>query len=305
MADVSSKAKAWIDQKRDPRSAHWQAGLETVLQLFLPGLQKGRILPVREMDDTEFELFKKVLAGVDVNPAVYAAFLPHTVADAIVPPESANEVLRIEKGKPSCKLLILRPGKEDRIICAELSSHAYKPGLDIFQSGALLGTYDYENIEDCLDGLNKAVKAHVWKKDSWKTVDYHDYTLNWFERVRFLGRADVSVDENLSFFHSPTLIKSDRVEGVFQLMFLLLAGEYTAPEYLTANPVLAEKIRAKDSEFCRTLAQNHLLELLNLIKDLSLMDFASFNDKENKAFKREFDRTEERLRDRIMHLKVS
>jgi len=305
MADVSPKAKAWIDQKRDPRSAHWQAGLETVLQLFLPGLQKGRILPVREMDDTEFELFKKVLAGVDVNPAVYAAFLPHTVADAIVPPESANEVLRIEKGKPSCKLLILRPGKEDRIICAELSSHAYKPGLDIFQSGALLGTYDYENIEDCLDGLNKAVKAHVWKKDSWKTVDYHDYTLNWFERVRFLGRADVSVDENLSFFHSPTLIKSDRVEGVFQLMFLLLAGEYTAPEYLTANPVLAEKIRAKDSEFCRTLAQNHLLELLNLIKDLSLMDFASFNDKENKAFKREFDRTEERLRDRIMHLKVS
>ena len=305
MADVSPKVKAWIDQKRDPRSAHWQAGLEAVLELFLPGLHKGRILPVQGMDDTELELFKQVLAGVDVSPAVYAAFLPHTVADAIVPPDSAQEVLRIEKGKPSCKLLMLRPGEEDRILCAELSGQAFKPGLDIFQSGALLGSYDYENTDDCIDGLNKAVKAHLWKKDDWTTADYHDYTLNWFERVRFLDSPDVSVDKTLSFFHSPTRIKTDRVEGLFQLGFLLLNREYSAPEYLSANPLLAEKIRAKDSDFCRTLARNHILDLLSIIKTHSLMDFSGFNDKENKVFQREFERTEERLRDRLMHLKAN
>jgi hypothetical protein len=303
MADVSTKAKAWIDQKRDPRSAHWQAGLEAVLDLFLPGLQKGRILPVQGMDNTEHGLFKKVLAGVDVNPAVYAAFLPHTVADAIVPPDSAKEVLRIEAGKPSCKLIILRPGNQDRIICAELSDQAFKPGLDIFQSGALLGSYDYGNTDDCLEGLNKAVKAHVWKKSDWKTGDIHDYTLNWFERVRFLNTAEVSVDEALSFFHSPTLIKADRVSGLFQLVFLLLNQEYTALDFLAANPLLSEKIIAKDSDFCRTLARTHILDLVTLVKDLSLMDFTDFNDKENQAFQREFERTEERLRDRLMHLK--
>lgn len=304
MASVSDKAKAWINQERDPRSAHWQAGLEAVLELFLPDLEKGKIMPVRQMDEGEFDLFKSVLARVDVNPAVYAAFLPHTVADAIVPPDSAQEVLRIEKGQPSCKLIIQRPGREDRILCAELSPKAFKPGLDIFQSGALLGSYDYENTEDCLEGLNKAVKAHVWKTGTWKTADYHDYTLNWFERVRFLETAEVSVDESRSFFHSPTLIKADRVDALFQLIFLLLNRDYSAPEYLTANSLLAEKIRTKDSDFCRTLARNHILDLLTGVKEMGLMDFSDFNEGENLAFQREFERTEERLRDRLMHLKA-
>ena len=302
MVSVSPKVKKWIDEKRDPRSAHYQAGLESVLNLFLPNLEKGRIIPVREMDERDDHLFKSALGKVDVNPAVYAAFLPQAVADAIVPPDSAEEVLRIEKGKPSCKIIILRPGKEDRLMCAEISDQAYKPGIDIFQSGALLGTYDYKNTEDCLDGLNKAVRAHAWKKDTWQKQDYLAYTLGWFERVQYLGTADVSVDKNFSFFHSPTLIKTLRVDGLFQLLFLLINRKFTASDYLKSDPELAERIKNRDSDLCRIIAQDHILDLLNLIKNLDLMNFTGFSNSENKDFQKEFARTEEKLWDRLMHL---
>lgn len=96
---------------------------------------------------------------------------------------------------------------------AEISEQAYKPGADIFQSGALLGSYDYENTEDCLDGLNK-------------------------------------------------------VDGLFQLFFLVLNKQYSHPGYLESNHALVQKLKDRDSDFCRTMAQNHILKLLNLIKDL-------------------------------------
>ena len=300
----SSKAKKWIEQNRDPRSAHYQAGLESVLELFLPNLEKGRILPVAGMNDRDLDLFKKLLTMVDSSPGTYFAFLPQAIADAVVPPESAEETHRIEKGKPSCKLLILRPGEEDRIISAEISDEAFKPGLDIFQSGALLGTYDYENLDDCLDGLNKAVKAHVWKKESWQTTDYHTYTLNWFERVQFLETSDVAFDKDLSFFHSPTRIKGQQVDAIFLLIYLTLKKRYEAPDFLDDSPELAEKIKQKDTSFCREVVQAHILDLLNLIKDLELMAFTDFSEKENKDFQTEYTRTEDRLRDCLMHLKI-
>jgi len=63
-------------------------------------------------------------------------------------------------------------------------------------------------------------------------------------------------------------------------------------------------VKDRDSDFCRTMAQNHILNLLNLIKDLDLMDFTGFSDGENKEFHTEFARTEEKLRDRLIHLSV-
>lgn len=303
MTEAPSKAEKWINDKRDPRSAHWQAGLESILDVLMPNLQKGRIIPADRMNDRDIHLFKSTLEKVDICPSLYAAFLPQAIADVIVPPESVQETWRIEKDKASCKIIILRPGEENRIMAAEISEQAHKPGIDIFQSGALLGGYDYENTEDCLDGLNQAVKTHAWKKETWQKEEIIDYTLNWFERVRYLNTGKVSVDTAFSFFHSPTLIRTNRVDGLFQLFYILLTRQYSDTGYLGSNPLLAEKIKQKDSDFCRALAQNHILEMLNLVKDLELIDFSEFSKSEDKDFQAEFARTEEKLRDRLMHLK--
>lgn len=303
MTKVPSKAEKWINDQRDPRSAHWQAGLESILDVLMPNLQKGRIIPADRMDDRDLHLFKSTLEKVDICPSLYAAFLPRALADLIVPPDSVEETRRIDEEKPSCKIIILRPGEENRIMAAEISEQAHKPGIDIFQSGALLGGYDYETTEDCLDGLNQAVKAHAWKKETWQKEEIIEYTLNWFERVRYLNIGEVSVNTAFSFFHSPTLIRTNRVDGLFQLFHILLNQQYKDPGYLKSNPRLAEKIKQKDSDFCRTLAQTHILEMLNIVKDLKLMDFSEFSKSEEKQFQEEFTRTEEKLRDRLMHLK--
>lgn len=304
MAELTSKVKIWIDENRDPRSAHWQAGLESVLDLFLPSMSKGEMIPIGQMDEISIHLFRSALEKVDLCPSLYAAFLPRAIADTIVPPASAEEICRIDGDKSSCKILILRKADENRIITAEISEQAHKPGIDIFQAGALLGSYDYENTEDCLDGLNKAVRAHAWKKETWQEEEILTYTLNWFKRVQYLNSNKVRVDTAYSFFHSPTLIRSNRVDAMFHLFSLLLSQQFSAPDFPASNPVLAEKIKSRDSGFCRTLAQNHILELLNLVKSLALMEFTEFSDAENKAFQREFARTEEKLRDRLMHLKI-
>jgi len=298
MDQMASKAKQWIDEKKDPRSARWQAGIEAVMDLFLPDLEKGRLTPVCPLEEKDLPVFKAALETVDLSPGLLAAFLPPSVAGSIVPPGSAEELVRIKKEKPSYKIIILRQGKEDRILCAEISEHAHRPGVDIFQSGALLGSFDYETHDYCIAELTKVVRAHAWEKDKWQPKDHMAYTLNWFGKIEYLGSADVSVDKNFSFFHSPTLVKSNRVDALFLLIYEVLHNRFKETEGLSKDvlrPGKNEECEDVGISACQTLAQTNMLELLNLIKTLNLIDFTSFSDAENQKFKNEFVRTVNKL----------
>jgi len=73
-------------------------------------------------------------------------------------------------GQPSYKILILRSGKDNRLLCEEISEHAYRPGMDIFQSGAFWGNFDYDTQGICITELVKIVRAHAWGKDKWQYI---------------------------------------------------------------------------------------------------------------------------------------
>ncbi len=287
------------DKKKDPRIVRWQAGLEDVMALFQPDLQKGRLTPVCPLETQDLPVFKAALERVDLSPGLLAAFLPPDSANPIRPPDSMKELDRIEKGKPSYKIIILRPGKEDRLLCAEISEHAHRPGVDIFQSGIFLGKYDYDTHDVCVQELTKAVRTHAWEKDKWQPKDYMTYTVNWFERIIYLGTRDVSVDKNCSFFHSPTLIKVDRVDALFLLLYEVLCRRFRQdPEEIARElPGAGEKSgdTAARLSACQSLAQTYLLDLLNLVKTLGLLDFASFTNAQNHGFTNEFARTVEKL----------
>jgi len=290
---MQPKAQKWIDENKDPRSARWQAAIEAVMDLFLPGMVKGRLTPVCPLDDKDRPVFESALERVDLSPNLWAAFLPPRMADSILPPEAADELIRIQKGKPSYKIIIQRPGKESRLLCAEISKHAHRPGIDIFQDGAFLGNFDYDTHETCILELTKAVRAHGWEKTKWQRKDYLAYTLNWFEKTIDLGKADVSVDEARSFFHSPTLIKTNRIDALFQLLYETLHQRFkSAPE--TANAGKIEDKAARRSAFS-AIAENGLLDLLNLIKRLELLDFANFTNAQSHSFQNEFVRTVRKL----------
>jgi hypothetical protein len=295
MNPMATKAKQWIDEKKDPRSAYWQAGLEAVMDLFAPHLEKGKLTPVRPLEEQDLPVFKAALEKVDLSPGLLAAFLPPVVANTIIPPDAAEELVRVEKGKPSYKIIILRPGKENRILCIEISEHAHRPGLEIFQSGALLGTFDYSTHEVCISELTKAIRAHAWEKDKWQKKDYVAYTLNWFEKIEYLDTADVVVDEDHSFFHRPTLIRTNRVDALFLMIYETLHHRFQEDaENLCKG--LTEAGEKTDDTGMKEPAGHHfaetsILDLLNRVKKLNLLDFKDFTTSENKAFNHEFART--------------
>jgi hypothetical protein len=302
MDQISRKVNQWIDSGKDPRSAHWQGGLEAMLDLFSPHVEPGRLTPVAPLEKEDIPVFKSALKAIDLSPHLIAAFLPPSIAGAVIPPESAEELQRIDKNEPSYKILVARPGKELRIVCAEISDRATKPGADIFEAGALLGTYDFSTQEVCLSELTKLIKAHAWKKGTWSREDHEHYTLNWFERSMDLSCGDLIVDQRHSFFHSPTLIKSNRVDALFILIHDLLIKRFSNPQ----DPLgrAAASIKAlKDKTLCSNkledLASQAVLEFLNHIRQLELIKFEELSNAESEQFKRETSRTILRVVDKL------
>ncbi len=298
MDEISQKVKQWIDEGKDPRSAHWQGGLEAMLNVFMPYLEPGRLIPVQPLEEDELAVFQAVLEIVDLSPNLLAAFLPPSIAEKVTPPESAEELQHIEKGKPSFKILIARPGKELRILCAEISEHANKPGVDIFQSGALLGAYNFENQNDCFAQLNKIIHTHIWEKEKWGQGDYKRYTINWFEKVMDLHKGSVCIQKDFSFFHSPTLIKSNKIDVIFILISEIMQKRLNDPDDPLKNAVL--KISALDDADVKKvqlddLADKVVLELLTVMKDCDVVKFEDFTDKETEQFNRESAATIQRI----------
>ncbi|MBC2716906.1 MAG: hypothetical protein HF978_16505 [Desulfobacteraceae bacterium] len=290
MDPISRKVKQWIDEGKDPRSAHWQGGLEAMLNVFMPYLEPGRLIPVQPLEEEELFVFQAVMEIIDLSPNLPAAFLPPSIAEKVIPPESAEELQHIEKGQPSFKILIARPGKEQRILCAEISEHAKKPGVDIFQSGALLGTYNFQNQQDCFTELNKIIRVHIWEKEKWSQDDYKRYTINWFEKVIDLHKGTVSVEKDFSFFHSPTLIKSNKIDVIFILMSEIMLKRL----HNSGDPLkeAVSAIRAIDDTDVKKaqlndLADKVVFELLTVMKDCNVVKFDDFTDKESKQFNRE------------------
>ncbi len=300
MDQIAKKVKQWIDEKKDPRSAHWQGGLEATLNVFSPYMEPGKLIPVQPLGKDDFPVFMGAMEAVDLSPNLTAAFLPPSIAGSLTPPESAVELQRIEKGKPSYKILIVRPGKDLRILCAEISEHAKKPGIDIFQSGSLLGTFNYDTHQDCLTYLPQAIMAHIWEKGKWSQDEYKRYTINWFEKILNLGKGTVRVEEDFSFFHSPTLIKSDRIDALFMLIFEILVKRADDPDNQFKDAIsLIRNIKDKDVRVAQSnkLVEKAMLELLNVMKELEIVKFEEFSNTENERFKIEFSRTTQQITD--------
>ncbi len=303
MERTPNKIKRWIEEKKDPRSAHWQGGLEEILNVFSPYMEPGKLTPVQPLSDDDLPVFAAALEAVDLSPNLHAAFLPPSIAGSVTAPESADELHRIDKGKPSYKILIARLGKDLRILCAEISEYANNPGVDIFQSGALLGTYNYDTPQACIADLTKVIRSHMWEKGTWRQDDYKRYTINWFEKIMDLGKGTVCVREDFSFLHSPTLIKSNRVDAVFTLLFEILLKRFSDPDDQFKDAVSwIRNIKNKDDRVAQSnkLAERGILELLSLMRELEIVNFGEFSSTENEQFKKEFSGTLHKIIDRII-----
>lgn len=298
MTVKTDKAQQWIKDGKDPRSAHWQIGLESIFDTIAGYLEPGRLTPVPTLDKDDQTTFISALEAADLSPNLQAAFLTPAIADKITPPDVLPELQRVTPEHPSYKLLIVRKAPKTetdrRILCVEISAAAHKPGAEIFQSGGLLGTYDFDNQADCLEALPQIIRAHIWEKGSWSDKDYQQYTLNWFEKVLLLGKGTVTVNTETSFFHTPSLIKSDRIEAMFTLIGDVLLKQVRDPQtdlseaVNTIRDIGEQEIR--DARFT-ALAETGVIDMLSKIKQYDLMGFNEFSARENEQFKTETAKT--------------
>jgi hypothetical protein len=302
MTDLTEKARQWISDGKDPRSAHWQIGLESIFDSIAGYLEPGRLTPVPTLDKDDQATFMSALEAADLSPNLQAAFLTPTIADKITPPDVLPELQRVTPEQPSYKLLIVRPvfrptpktDEDQRILCVEISETAHNPGAEIFQSGELLGTYDFDNQTDCLAALPQIIRAHIWEKGSWSDKDYRQYTLNWFEKVLLLEKGSATVNTETSFFHNPSLIKSDRIEAMFTLIGDMLLKQARDPQEHLSEAVNA--IRSINDQKIRNarftaLAEAGVIDMLSKIKQYGLTPFDEFSAKENEQFKTETAKT--------------
>lgn len=294
--DMDIKIKDWIAAGRNPGVAHWHGALEATMASLEPHLQPGHLIPVQALDKTSYPVFAELYALLDLSPDVQAAFLPTAMGGVLKPPAAVDNLRRVHPDNTSAMLLCRRPGKHPRILCAEVSKEAWKPGVDLFEEGALLGNYEYDSSADCIHDLAKLIRTHLWRKEKWSSDHYRDYTLNWFTRLVETGRRDAPVQPDHSYVHTPVLLNLDRVAAIFELVYTLAARQLQemAPDPAQqGDPVVTPESGVAENR--RHSLEGRLLNLLNYLRDSQAVDFATFTAKENEQFKDAFAATVARL----------
>ncbi len=291
--DMTARIEKWIEAGRNPGIAHWHGALEAAMASFKQYLQPGRLTPVHALDKSAYPLFEELYAALDLCPDIEAAFIPPGMGGVLTPPAAVDSLRRVHRDNTSVMLLCRRLGHQPRILCAELSPEAWKPGVDLFEEGALLGNYEFESSADCIRELSRLIRTHLWRKEKWKAADYRDYTLNWFTRVVDTGRMDAPVQPDFSYIHSPVLLNVGDVDAIFELIYAMAARQFeeTDPWAQAWSDLAADT----DEDNRHRFIEGRILGLLNLLRDSQAVDFSTFSAKANEHFKDQFAGTVQKL----------
>jgi len=297
--DMADQIKKWIAAGCNPGIAHWHGALEATMASFKPHLQPGRLIPMQTLDGSTYAVFEELYVGLDLSPDTQAAFLPTALGGVLSPPAAVDTLRRIHPDNTSRMLLCRRPGSQPRILCAEISQEAWKPGVDLFEEGGLLGSYEFDSSADCVRELPKLMRTHLWRKAKWTAADYADYTLNWFTRAVDTGRADAPVQPDFSYIHSPALLKLSRVDAIFKLLYALAARQLQEAVAAPGGPDKPGFDAGAEKANRHRFLEGRLLAMLNLLRDSQAIDFAAFTPRENESFKDGFADTVKQL-DRLL-----
>jgi len=307
---IEEKIKARIQAGSDPLFAHWQGALESVLSTMEPYLVAGQIITTNALEKEDVGPFQKLHTTLDLAPYITAVFLPCDTSNHTSPPKTAESIQRVPGNGISSKVLVSKHNDFRRLLVVELGRPPVRAGIDIFQDGNLLGSYDYETPEDCMDALSKVIWVHLKSRVKWSTADTVLYTENWFLRSAAGKIIDLPVNQDHSYIHHPVLLNISEVEAIFKLMRATLvrlfhdfdqvaeavnsAGRFENPETGQIKKITREEIARGGIDQVAALHEfivNNLLELLKLLRGYDIIKFENFSEKDNTAFKDAFEKT--------------
>jgi hypothetical protein len=304
--EIDKRAQERLKAGRDPGVTRWQAALEAMLVAVEPYLIAGEVVTTESLSPEEIELFQKIQLVIDLAPFSFAIFLPPVLANTLNPSGLAKTLDRAPE--VSNKILVSRVNDYRRILTAELSPA--KPGIDIYENGALLGSYNYNTPEECLGDLSKIIWIHLKHQGSWTKEDYIKYTEGWFYRSASNKILDLPINQNHSYIHHPVLLNIKTVEAIFRLIKSTLLNLCDTVDYTIAmanannlynsgavkitRSGLANSVEAEEN-FLRTYIEEKMLALLKLLRGYEIINFRSFSQNEQNEFKKRFNQTVEEV----------
>ncbi len=306
---IEEKTAARIQAGSDPAIAGWQGAIESVLSTMETYLVAGQIITIDTLTKKDAAFFQKLHTVLDLAPYIVAVFLPGDTANRTCPPTAAESIQRVPEDGVSRKVLVSRYNDFRRVMVVELGKSPVRAGIDIFQDGNLLGSYDYETPEEVTDALSKVIWVHLKSKVKWSTADTVMYTENWFLRSAAGKIIDLPVNQDHSYIHHPVLLNISEVAAIFKLMRATLArllndfdqvvkaiGFAVGFETPSAGQVTITRAgiaqgNADQTAVLHDFIVNQLLELLKLLRGYDIIKFEKFSEKDNTAFKDGFEKT--------------
>jgi hypothetical protein len=142
--------------------AGWQSVLSRMLDQMQPFMQPARIITFQRMQSYEQGVFQQINQQVTMSEQAWGIYLPPSVRNQLM---YTNQGLDIPAGEAAPRddgvLLFSQPTSHDTIVNGLLAHQPFAPAVDVYEKGALLAGYVYDNIDACLADLTAVIQTHL------------------------------------------------------------------------------------------------------------------------------------------------
>ena len=227
--EIFKKAEAWETAGQDPFLAHWQASLEIVLLACEEALRPGRLLPIGVDGEKEWDFYLDVLEKLDLPPEICALLITPSAARAMPIPQGLELDSRALPESDSFSMIISDCRDHKAIMQVSLPG-VMSVGIDVFEHGAQLASYNYNTIEECLTDLTRVIWIYFNPGEDWTEDEIIRYTENWFEKSEEIDLEKATVHQDFSYIHRPELLGLAPLEAAFKAMAATIPKKYDSLE---------------------------------------------------------------------------
>jgi hypothetical protein len=219
---ITNRAESRKQAGRDEFQAHWQASLEVLLLMAEDHLKEhqGQLEFMRISNREEWGFYVDVMEKLDLPPDTCALLITPSAFKGMPLPtlgEWEDSGLMAWQ-RDSCWVLISRCDNWKVIMQASLPG-LESVGIDIFDDGAHIADYSYNNIDECLEDLSRIVWIYFKPNKNWTEEMITRYTENYFAKTLYIfGIEDVPVHPEYSYLHNPKLLKLSPLESAFKVL---------------------------------------------------------------------------------------
>jgi hypothetical protein len=305
---IAERAESRKQAGRDEFQVNWQASLELLILMAEDHLLEhpGQLEPMRISNREEWGFYVDVMEKLDLPPDICALFItPSTFRD--MPPPAPEEWVTsgfLEWQEDSCSVLITRCDNREVIMQASLPG-LESVGIDIFDDGAHIADYSYNNIDECLEDLSRIVWIYFKPDENWTNERIIRYTENYFAKTLYIfGIEDVPVHPEYSYLHNPKPLKLSPLESAFKVLRTTIPKRFESldewiefandlnKDWELGDPTITKMGILNDNKAqCQALLGqitfeiDQLLDILDSVEGVDL----SFRSADNPEYDRAFD----------------